>query len=500
MANVQTRNTVFAITKEVTEGTPVFPTSGNDFSAFQEGFSVTPSFTTLESTELQSSIGQTKSTLGFEEPTASLSHYMRHSGVEGTECDFDPLLEAAFGSKSVNSTERLTAAASTTTLLKLASGGSDFVRGKAVMVKDSALTNGYQIRNVASVATNDLTLAQALPNAPVAGVGVGKCINYTVANSGHPTLGLFTYRGNGGALEVVGGARVTEFSVSAQAGEFLNSSFTLNGVNYKFDPIEITSSTRYIDFNDGSLQVATVTAKIYKDPYELAEAIQIAMDAQSTDTITCAYSDDTRMFTIATNGAALSLLWNTGANTANSIASKIGFSTAADSTAALTYTSPTALSFAAPYTPTYDSADNLAVKNHQLIIGSSTEISCVGAQSVNITLSNTKTDLTSICAESGKSGSIISARSETIDVIAYLEVGQALEFKRFRANDEIIFTYNAGAKSGGSWVPGTCVNFHAPTARIASIEIGDSDGLATLTMSLQPFVKNGQAEFFMNML
>lgn len=500
MANVQTRNTVFAITKEVTEGTPVFPTSGGDFSAFQEGFSVTPSFTTLESTELQSSLGQTKSTLGFEEPTASLSHYMRHSGVEGTACDFDPLLEAAFGIKSVNSTERLTTTGSTTTLVKLASGGSDFSRGKAIMVKDPALTNGYQIRNVSSVATNDLSIAQALPGSPASGVGVGKCIGYEVANSNHPTLDLFTYRGNGGALELITGARVTEFSVAAQAGEFLNASFSLSGIGYKFDPIEITSSTRYIDFNDGGVKVATVTAKTYKDPYELADAIALAMDTASSDTITCTYSDDTRMFTIATNGASLSLLWNTGANTANSIAPKIGFSTAADSTAALTYTSPTALSFAAPYTPSYDSADNLAVKNHQLIFGSSTEITCVDAQSVNITLTNTKSDLTSICSETGKSGSVISARAETIEVVAYLTLGQALEFKRFRNNDEIVFTYNAGAKSGGSWVPGTCVNFHAPTARIASIEIGDSDGIATLNMSLQPFVKNGQSEFYMNML
>lgn len=496
---VQTRSTVFALTKEVTEGTPVFPTSGGDFSAFQEGFSVTPSFATLDSAELQKSIGRTKSTLGFEEPTASVNHYLRHSGVEGTEPDFDVLLENALGAKQVNSTERLTAAASTVSLLKLVSGGSDFTRGMGVLCKDPI--NGYSIRNVSSVATNDLSLAQNLPAAPGSGLGVGKAVHYKVNDLGtYPTLSLFTYRGDGGALELLSGGRVTEFSADATAGEFLNAAFSIAGINYKFDPIEITATTKYIDFNDGGVKVATVAEKTYKDPYELASAIQTAMDGASTDTITCSYDDSTRKFTITTNGVTLSILWNTGTNTANSIATKIGFTTASDSTAALTYTSPNALSFAAPFVPTYDSTDNLVAKNHELIFGSATDIVCAGAQSVSVSLANTKTDLTSICAESGKSGSIISGREVTAEVVAYLSEGQAEEFKRYRNNDTIAFTYNGGQKSGGNWVPGTCVNIHMPTARISDFSLGDSDGVVTLNMTLQAFVESGKGEFFVTML
>lgn len=496
---LQTRNTVFAITEEVTEGTPVFPTAGTDFSAFQEGFSVEPAFETLDSTELQSSIGKTKSTLGFENPTATVNHYFRHSGVEGTAPDYAKLIKSAMGTQSINSTERLTAAASTTTLLKLAAGGSDFARGKAVLVKDSSMTNGYGVRNVSSVAGNDLTLAQALMTAPVAGVGVGKCVHFGVANSGHPTLNLFTYRANGGALELLAGGRVTELGLTFNAGEYINAAFTMAGISYYFDPIELTSSNNKLDFNDGGAQSVTIAAKTYKDPYELAAAIQTAMDAASTDTITCTYSDTTQKFTITSNGATLSLLFLTGPNTAQTIATKLGF-LVADYSAALTYTSDNAISFAAPFTPSYDSSDALVAKYNQVMIGTQTEVTCFDAQSVTVTLSNTKTDLTSICAESGKSGSLFSARDVSVEVVAYLSQGQAEEFKRFRSNDEIIFTYNGGQKSGGNWVAGTVVNAHIPTARIASFSLGDSDGIVTLNMTLQAFVKDGQGEFYINML
>ena len=66
-------------------------------------------------------------------------------------------------------------------------GGSDFrTRRKAVLIKDG--TNGYNIRNVLSVATNDLTFAFSVPVAPASGVAVGKCVNYAPANSGHPSF------------------------------------------------------------------------------------------------------------------------------------------------------------------------------------------------------------------------------------------------------------------------------------------------------------------------
>jgi len=133
-------------------------------------------------------------------------------------------------------------------------------------------------------------------------------------------------------------------------------------------------------------------------------------------------------------------------------------------------------------------------------LGSATDVVCFDSSTVSINLTNTKTDIISICAESGKAGSLISAREVTVDVVGYLEVGQAEEFKRYRNNDTIAFTFNFGEKVGGNWVPGTVVNAHIPTARISNFELGDQEGIVTLNLSLQAFVVSGQGEFFLTLL
>jgi hypothetical protein len=498
MTVLQTRNTIFAVTKEVTEGTPVAPTTGTDFVAFQEGFSVEPSFTELTNAELQSSIDMPKPALGFEEPSASVSHYLRHSGVEGQEPNFKHLLESCLGSKNVNATERVTAAASTTSVVKLTAGGADFSRGRAILLKDGV--NGYAIRNVLTVSTNDLNLAQNLSAAPAAGVSTGKCVTYAVTNDSHPTIDIWVYRANSGAVEMLAGGRVVDMTIDIAAGEFINTSFTIEGIKYYFDPFVIGATNKYIDFDDGGGEEnASIAEGTYRDPYELAEAIRIAMQALTTDVIGVSYSDSLRKFTITSDGATFSLLWATGANTANSIKTTIGFSNT-DDTAALTYSSDTALSWASTISPTYDSASPLVAKDNQIMIGNATEYVCFGARSVSIALTNTKADKTDICAASGKSGTIFTQREVTIDVVSYLAAGQAEEFKRFRSNDEIMFTYNFGEKNGGQWVAGKSGNIFCPTVKIASFSIGDEDGMCVLNMQLKTFVSNGLGTFYLNFL
>lgn len=495
---LQTRNTIFAVTKEVTEGTPVAPTAGTDYLAFQEGFTVTPSFAEITNAELQSSIDMTKPALGFEEPTASVSHYLRHSGVEGTEPNFKHILEATLGSKSVNATERLTTAASTTSVVKLAAGGSDFARGKAILLKDP--TNGYSIRNVLTVSTNDLNLAQNLAVAPATGLGVGKCVDYAVANSGHPTLDLWVYRGNAGAIEMMAGVRPTDMTIDIAAGEFININFSLDGIKYYYDPMIITASNKYIDFKEAGAELnAAIAVGVYRDPYELVEAIRVAMQALAVATITVSYSDSTRKFTIASDGVTFELLWATGANTANSAKTLLGFANT-DDTAAVTYTSDNALSWASTFTPSYDTSSPLIAKDNQMMIGDATEYVCFGARTVSLNVSNTKADITSICASSGKSGTIFSQREISVDVVAYLFEGQAEEFKRFRNNDEIMFTYNFGEKSGGNWVPGKCGNLFMPNAKISAFTLGDQDGMVSLEMTIKAFVKDGLGTFYVNFL
>lgn len=497
----KTRKSVLAIKKEITEGTLVLPAAGTDFTALQEGFSMAPSFEELVSAELVGSIGQSRSVLGFENPEASFSHYLKGSGVEGQKPDYHYLIEAAFGQVATQATERVAQAASTVSVVKVAAGqGAEYERGKAVLVKKSS---GYEVRNVLSVTGDDLNIAQNLASsAGLVGASLGKPILFKPADDDHPTLSITLYRGNGHNVEAESGIRVTEMSATFEAGEQINAEFSMAGLKYFFNPIEITASTGTLDWTDDSGTYSFVaTAKAFRDPHELAKHLEDGMNTTSTEDFTVVYNDSNGKFVFATaTSAVLTILWNTGAGTAQSIAPKVGFTTVADSSASLTYTSANALSLNAPYTPDYDESQPLVAKANEVMLGDADDITCFGAQSVSFSLSNSKSDIPDICEDTGRSGSIISAREVTIDIKSELIKFDVDKFKRFREAGSIMFTYNAGEKSGGNWVPGKIVNLFIPTATISSYEITDTDGMITLEMSLRAYVSDGLGEVYINIL
>lgn len=499
-----TKSTVMAIMPEITEGTPVAPSGATDYVALQPDLAISPNVELLTNDELRSSIGTSKGILGLERPELTFSHYLKHSGTEGTAPEFNELLQGVFGTETANATERATTTSSTVSLLKLAAGGSDFARGKAVLIKDA--TNGYSIRPVHSVSSNDLTLGFNLANAPGSGVNVGKCVNYAPANSGHQSLTAWVYRGNGQAVEMVSGAKVTDFSMTADAGQLINSTYTMVGTKHHFNPITIGTSDRYLDFtNDDGTFAAAVTAKVYKNPHELAQALQDAMNAASTgETASVVYSNSTGKFTITSSGTLLSLLWNSGTNTANTIGDKIGFSVAADDTgtgAATGYTSDNALSFASPYSPTYDSTDPIAAKFHEILIGDATDTTCFEASSISFTMTNTRSEVQSICAESGVNSILITGREVTITVTGLLDKYEAGKYNKFANNTETRFAYNFGVKSGGNWVGGKCGCLYVPTATITNFTLTDLESVIALEMELRAFVdSSGNGEVYLNFL
>jgi hypothetical protein len=504
-----TKSSALSIVKEVTAGTLVDPAGVTDYVTLQPDITLTPNFNLLTNAEIRASIGPAKSIQGLESPQGSFSHYLKHSGTEGTAPEMKNLLEAAFGSTSTNGTQRLTTSSSTASLIKLASGGSDFARGKAILIKDG--TNGYSIRPVMSVSTNDLTLGFNVATAPATGIGVGKCINFTPANSGHPSLAIHDYRGNGQVYQAMAGARVSKFSFQAKAGDFINANFAFGGTKFYFNPIRITSSTKYLDFLAGSTDYnVSVAVQVYRDPHELAQAIQDAMNAAgAADVFTVAYQDNDAansgthagMFKLSSNGTTFSIKFNSGSNTANSIASKIGFSTASDKTGALFYYSTSVLSWASPYTPSLDSADPLAAKNNEIMFGDAADYACFCAQEVQFSLDNTLTDVGCICAESGIDQKLITARKVSVQVTALLDKHDAQRFKRYRSNSSVQFAFNFGVKSGGNWVAGQCGNLFMPTATISKFELTDLDSLVGLQMTLDAYVdSSGNGEVYLNFL
>lgn len=492
MASIQTRSSVLAIIEETTEGTLKEASAATDFIALQDDFSMSPNTNVLENAELKASIGKAKGILGAEAPTAGLSHYIRHSGVEGQAPNYGLVLKAALGAVSTASTEYNTVAASTTTVVKVDTGeGATFERGEILMIKDP--TNGYRLRAIDSISSNDLTIGFQVPTAPGTGVNLGKCVLYKPANSGHPTLSLFHYLGNSGAIQAMSGARVTSTSIDISAGELINANYALEGTQFYFDPIEVATGANAIVLDIGAGNVsATVAVGWYKTPHELASAVLTAIQAAVAGTYTFAYSDSTGKFTLTKSAGTLDVDWLTGTDT---IGATLGFT--ADDTGALTYTSDSAQSYAAPYTPSYDTSDPLAAKDNEAMLGDTEDYVCFKASTVSVSIDTPKADISSVCAVSGIQGSIISEREVTITVSALIEQFDASKFEKYRTNEDTKFQYSFGTKSGGNWVAGKCGAIYVPTCTITSFELSDADGLVQMDLELKAFVNSsGQGECY----
>lgn len=497
---MKNRKSVLALVVETIEGTPVAPSSANQYTALQEGFEFNPSFSELESAELQDSIGNAKTILGTESPTMSFSHYLKHSGIEGQAPDYGILLKSLLGMQTTNATQYDTIAASTTTVIKVGVGeGALFRRGQALLVKDPI--NGYSIRNVITIAGDNLTLGHALSIAPAAGVNLGKAIHYEAASEGHPSLSIWGYRANGGAVELISGGKVTDMTIDITAGELINAQFNIAGTGYYFDPTQITATTKYIDFNEGGASLAAVLNEgFYKDPHELADAVAAALNLVATDVWTCTYSDSTGKFTISSDGATAELEWDTGANAANTAAGKLGFSAAADDTGALTYTSDNGIALASPYVPSYDQTSPVVAKANEILLGLQDQITCFGARSVNVSVANEQERQPDLCADSGFEGTENVKRTVSFNVVAKLEQYEAKKYSQFRNGTTVSFAYNLGDKLGGNWVAGKCVNMFAPYATISNFKIEDANGVAILNMTVKAYVNSGASEFHMNMI
>lgn len=492
MASILTRNSVLAIKKESSEGVPEKPAAASDYVALQDDFSMSGGFNLLENAELKASIGAAKPIIGAEQPTASLSHYVRASGVEGQEPNYGLLLEACLGAKAVATTEYDCILGSTVSKLKTDTGEAvNFQRGQALLIKDAA--NGYRIRAVESVSGDNINLSFNTPAVTTSGTNLGKCVLYKPANENHPTLTLWHYLGQGGALQMMAGSRVTDATFNISAGELINASYSLEGVGFYFDPMEVLAGANKIDFDIGAGPVtATVPAKLYKTPIELADAVATAMTSAASATISCEYSSVSGKFTVAKASGTLDIDWLSGVD---SIGAVLGF--IADDTGALSYESDNAVDFSSPQAPVFDNADPLAAKDNEVLLGIQSEYACFKASTVTFSIATPKADIPSVCAASGLQGSIVQSRAVTISVSALLEKYNAKEFERFRQNSEVAFQYSFGQKVGGNWAPGKAGCLYVPTATISNFNVTDADGLAQLDLELTAFVNaSGDGEVF----
>lgn len=501
---IKTRKSILAVNEQVTAGVPVLADASGDFSVLREGFSMAPETDLLESDELRDSLGTPKPALGIERGTASIPKYLKHSGVEGQKPDYSEMLKSAFGAEDVEGTEYDTVASSTTTEIKVDTGeGVNFRRGQGLLIKSVP----YSLRAVQSIATDDLELNFKLSGAPASGVNLGKCVGYYPSDDNTTILTLDLFRGNGGMREVLADAKVTTLDMVVNAGEYIEGNFEFQGTKYYFDPINVTgvSNNNDLDFYDGTnVMTATIEAKVYRDPHEFAAALQAAMNTATNvvDSYTVVYNDygsDKGKFTLTSDGSTFELRFGSGPNTPG-MAAILGF-TATNKTGALTYTSNNVQSWASAFSTDFDDADPLVAKAGEIFMGGQNDNFNVCVETMNATLTNTVTENLCTSAETGVDSVEVTNRVLEVTFTATADQHDARLFKYYRTGESVQFMFNFGEKSGGNWVPGTCVQLYVPNATVLEFTPDDADGKAVFNVTLQAFVQEGgQGEVFLNLL
>jgi hypothetical protein len=476
------RASLLAIKKEATKGQLVEIDNGTQFIPLRPGFTLERSVDELANEELRSGIGEVRSVQGKETVSGEIQAYLKHSGVEGQAPETAILWESALGQKRENPVQYATVAGSTPKVVNVADGANHYV-GQALMFKDAV--NGFSIRNVDSIDTNALTLNFPLPTAPAAAVNLGRAVTFIPLPDGFPSFSAWHYVGNGHAKVVNSGNEALDVTVELSANEFAGASFSFEGQNYRLNPIIVGPSNKFIDFEDDQgVSVVQIAERVYNNPAELADALQTAFAGATTETVTVNYGNETGKFTISTSTSALlELLWDSGANSANSIGATLGFDVSADSDGATSYESDNAQDLAASITPIYDSSDPLVAKDVEFYIGDDENMMCRCATSATISISKASEDVDCICEETGTKGKIATQRTVEVTAEIILDKHDVSLFKALKDSSQLKLMLNIGEKLGGNYNPGTCFNFFLPNAGVTAFSTaGDNFVVANVTV------------------
>lgn len=487
------KSKVMAFIKETTEGEILDPTAAS-FIVVREGSSLVGAAETTQSDELRNSIGASKSFVTKEAPTGTVNRYIKPSGTEGVAAEDSILYESCLGSVEVKSVEINTAAGCTAgsstarAVINVADGdvaAGDLKVGQCVLIKDDV--NGYAVRPIYSIdesgSPDVLTLGFNLANAPGTGKGLGKAVFYNTVDEGHPTFSAHEYQSStsSSAYHIAeGGCRTQSIALDYPANELGTASFEIAGINFAENPIRIESTNKYIDFTDNVGTVAAILdEQVYQTPIHLADAITSKMTGASAAsegaTITCTFDKSTGKYTIATDGALLSLLWNTGTNTANAL-DQIGFDLSADDTGSLTYTADNAITYGPGVTPSYDDVDPLIVKDNMLLLGDYDDYTCFGGQAFNITINTPKTDIANWCSTSGVDESVVLSREVPIKGTLKFSKHDADRTYKMLNNETLSLMFVTGKRTAGNWDAGTIQAVWCPEVSIITKNIIDNDG------------------------
>lgn len=484
MVALKVRSTVTAAVAESTAGTLAWPASTGDFCVARAGTALNAAMETVESDEMFDNIGMAEPFVTKQVPTGTVPRYLKGSGVEGTEPEWAVFLDSLLGDKQAQSNSHHVVASSTAgtsaaaAVLKLGSGqGAQKRVGEAILIKDG--TNGYSIRNAASIATDDATLNFNLTAAPASGVLLGKSVHWRGASSGHSTFSLHLWQASSsnGVHEAVAGCVAASASIECNANELAMINFEVQGTKAFRNAMRVTSSNKYIDFNIGGSELnASLTEGSYSSPIALAREIATKMTALAGETISCSFSATTGKFTISKASGTLELLWDSGTNTANTAGTLLGYTVSADDTGSTSYTADSALDYSPAYTPSLEATSPHVVRHNELFVGAfSRNQHRVGA-SFTVSIENELVDVDDIGEESGVLEKLVQGRSVSVGFQLLVKKHEAEEFDAMLNNTTTQVMFNTGPKSGGNWVEGKCWNFWFPNVKLTAVPMTEKDG------------------------
>lgn len=505
----QRRSTAAAVLKAF-EGELKKPTNGTQFLAIQPDFSLTPNFSTTENVELKDDIMSGKTIVTGEAPTGTISHYVAGSGTAGTPPEYSSILQATFGGFRSLTSEQTLAAGSTTSVLKFASAAaaSSFKKGDAAFIKDTA--NGWAVRPVESVSGTDVTLGFNLEKAPATAVKVGAFATYFPLSDNIPVFDMWHYIGAGeSGVENIANCRVTSMSVTANAKDLINATYSFEGTQYRFNQ-DFTEEFRLFSYNNKLTVVNTqggtrtetevvLTAQSYATGAALATEIQSKVSAiTGLNSFRATFASNRFSFT---STAAYLFDFSKGGETpegAATLADVLGFESAdVSSTAPSTGTKASTKDarlyrdYSSKLTEVYDETDPVIARGQQIFIGDAADNICIDSSSVSISINTPKQLITSICRESGNYRSLISARSASVTVSAHLQDDDRRFFEKFQDSDTTQFALIAGKKNTVSgkpqWKAGETFVFYGSPASITSWSVTGSNDVYMLDLELTCF-------------
>lgn len=217
MAYLVKKNVTLALKKEATEGVFNAPISTDYVKVESDSLDFKKEYETLTQEFIGSGLGRSKSKLGAENATGSITYPLTTGSVEGAVAPISLPLEIGLGEEKVVTEKTLDAGSTTTNLVFTANHG--LVKNDIVLVKSAG---AYEVRVISEVtALDEATITPALTSAPSAGVKIAACRQYKPKDQGHGSISIEHTNGKDSNAQKtkIRGAKVSEISITLETNQ-----------------------------------------------------------------------------------------------------------------------------------------------------------------------------------------------------------------------------------------------------------------------------------------